>query len=62
MKCPICNSEVEVPTVDVGVGEIQCGPAVCHICFACQNADGTWTPCITPRSVSKTPEDMTDAR
>src|SRR5438045_559631 len=28
MKCPFCNSEhVEVPTVDIGVGEQQCWPA-----------------------------------
>jgi predicted Zn-ribbon and HTH transcriptional regulator len=33
MICPECDSEnVEVPTVDIGVGEQQCAPASCLDC------------------------------
>lgn len=33
MKCPECGStQVEVPTVDIGVGEQQCAPASCLDC------------------------------
>ena len=27
--CPECGGEIEIPTVDIGVGEQQCGPAFC---------------------------------
>lgn len=37
MKCPFCNSEnLDIPTVDIGVGEMQCGPARCLDCEAYQ--------------------------
>jgi hypothetical protein len=43
MNCPFCTSEeVEVPTVDIGVGEQQCGPAACFECGASQDQDGKW--------------------
>ena len=32
MKCPICGEEASMPTVDIGVGEQQCGPAYCESC------------------------------
>lgn len=32
MNCPKCGADVEVPTVDIGVGEQQCGPAFCTEC------------------------------
>ena len=33
MTCPLCGSEnIEVPRVDVGVGEVQCAPAYCLDC------------------------------
>lgn len=45
MECPICGSkEVDVPTVDVGVGSVQCGPAMCMTCNAAQDYDGKWIP------------------
>ena len=47
MICPFCkNDSVDVPTVDVGVGEIQCGPAICDICSAYQERDGEWHPSL----------------
>lgn len=42
MKCPFCDAEVSVPTVDIGVGEQQCGPADCPNCGAAQDSDGRW--------------------
>ncbi len=40
MQCPFCKSNaVEVPTVDIGVGNQQCGPASCG---ASQDRDGKW--------------------
>ncbi len=44
MKCPFCGSDdVEVPMVDIGVGETQCGPAQCLECLSHQEADtGVW--------------------
>jgi hypothetical protein len=37
MTCPYCDSEnVEVPMVDIGVGETQCGAAFCYECMAFQ--------------------------
>ena len=33
MKCPRCNEECDYPTVDIGVGEIQCGAASCDNCY-----------------------------
>ena len=34
-KCPYCaNEECEVPTIDNGVGEEQCGQAYCPDCGA----------------------------
>jgi hypothetical protein len=34
MICPNCGDEnsVEIPVVDIGVGNIQCAPAFCHAC------------------------------
>lgn len=32
MKCPRCGEECEQETVDVGVGEIPCGPLGCDNC------------------------------
>jgi hypothetical protein len=32
MKCPRCGEEMEQPTVDVGIGEIPCGPWSCDVC------------------------------
>lgn len=35
--CPYCGAEdCEADWVDVGVGEIQCGPYYCEACGACQ--------------------------
>ncbi len=43
MQCPFCKSNaVEVPTVDIGVGNQQCGPASCEECGASQDRDGKW--------------------
>ena len=43
MICPFCKSDnVDVPMVDIGVGEQQCGPACCMDCLACQDSDGDW--------------------
>ena len=43
MQCPACKSNnVEVPTVDIGVGNQQCGPAFCYDCGSTQDSDGTW--------------------
>ena len=33
MKCPRCGAECEYPTVDIGVGEVQCGSAACDSCW-----------------------------
>jgi len=45
MKCPFCGSEnVEVPTVDIGVGDAQCGPASCRDCLAYQDSNAIWHP------------------
>jgi hypothetical protein len=43
MKCPFCGStNVDVPMVDIGVGEQQCGPAACLDCYASQDENGVW--------------------
>lgn len=43
MECAFCGStNVEVPTVDIGAGEQQCGPAECRDCRAAQTDDGRW--------------------
>lgn len=43
MQCPFCKSnDVDVPTVDIGVGVQQCGPASCMECGACQDSGGEW--------------------
>ena len=43
MKCPFCNgASVDYPTVDIGVGEVQCGPAECNDCMAWQDGEGKW--------------------
>lgn len=45
MDCPFCKStNVDVPMVDIGVGEQQCGPASCLDCGAAQDYDGRWQP------------------
>ena len=45
MLCPFCKStNVDVPTVDNGVGEQQCGPAWCVDCGASQDDMGMWEP------------------
>lgn len=37
MICPFCGSKsIDVPTVDIGVGEQQCAPASCNDCGASQ--------------------------
>ena len=33
MKCPRCSEECERPTVDIGVGEMPCGPWGCENCY-----------------------------
>jgi hypothetical protein len=38
MQCPFCDGDV-VPTVDIGVGEQQCGPAFCVDCGATQDME-----------------------
>lgn len=54
MKCPNWGSEdTDIPTVDIGVGEIQCGPMQCNACGAYQDSAGLWyqldsNPLITP--------------
>lgn len=30
--CPQCGAETETPMVDIGVGEIPCGPRQCVDC------------------------------
>ena len=42
MTCPFCGRATEQEMVDVGVGEIPCGPPHCDWCMAVQNEDGTW--------------------
>ena len=43
MECPFCLSKnVDVPMVDIGVGEEQCGPAICLDCNAAQDDQGAW--------------------
>jgi hypothetical protein len=32
VRCPECGNTVEYPTVDIGIGEVQCGPASCPEC------------------------------
>jgi hypothetical protein len=32
MKCPECGEELEIPVVDIGVGNQQIGPAFCPEC------------------------------
>lgn len=32
MKCPMCGEEAEQDVVDIGVGNIPCGPAYCERC------------------------------
>ncbi len=44
MNCPFCDSEVDIPTVDISVGNQQCGPAACIDCGASQDGDGKWIP------------------
>ena len=40
MTCPFCNSKnVKAPMVDIGVGEIPCGPAECYDCGAIEIGD-----------------------
>ena len=34
MKCPYCGCEMHCETVDIGVGEQQCGPYGCDNCHA----------------------------
>jgi len=34
MKCPYCSHEMHCETVDIGVGEQQCGPYGCENCHA----------------------------
>ena len=54
MACPFCGSEnVDIPMVDIGVGEQQCGPATCVDCLAGQDSDGTWLP---GRDVGEAPD------
>jgi hypothetical protein len=36
INCPYCDEPCEAPTVDVGVGEIQCGPYGCDLCESVQ--------------------------
>lgn len=37
MRCPYCGSDaVNAPTIDIGVGEIPCGPAGCEDCRSFQ--------------------------
>lgn len=43
MTCPFCGSaDLEIPTVDIGVGDQQCGPAWCYSCLASQTESGEW--------------------
>ncbi len=44
MKCTYCNCKADVPMVDIGVGEQQCGPAECPNCGAAQDHNGVWHP------------------
>lgn len=32
MNCPRCGERLEQATVDIGVGEIPCGPLGCECC------------------------------
>lgn len=32
MRCPLCGAPAECDTVDIGVGEQQCGPYMCIEC------------------------------
>jgi hypothetical protein len=42
--CPFCKEVARFDTVDIGVGEIQCGPAECtnRACRAAQDMQGIW--------------------
>lgn len=43
MNCPFCGSDdIDIPTVDIGVGEQQCAPAGCLKCQAYQDMEGRW--------------------
>jgi hypothetical protein len=42
MTCPFCGAVAEVPTIDIGVGDEQCGPAECPKCGAAQDNDRVW--------------------
>lgn len=43
MICPFCGStDIDIPTVDIGVGECQCGSALCNICLSYQDQNGEW--------------------
>jgi hypothetical protein len=50
MKCPRCGEECERPMVDVGVGEIPCGPWGCENCH--------WVEDISPEEQALLDEDM----
>lgn len=40
MTCPWCQSgNIDIPTVDIGVGEQQCGPMACLDCGASEMRD-----------------------
>lgn len=41
MNCPKCDHPCERDMVDVGVGEIPCGPWGCPNCFWCE--DDEWS-------------------
>ena len=36
MPCPYCGEQCDIDYVDIGVGEIQCGPVCCLACGASQ--------------------------
>jgi hypothetical protein len=36
MNCPYCGNKTECDMVDVGVGNVQCGPYHCEHCLSVQ--------------------------
>lgn len=53
MRCPWCDSiDIDVPTVDIGVGEQQCGAAGCMDCSSFQiNPNEPLDPDLTDEEI-----------
>lgn len=51
--CPYCGLPCDADWVDVGVGEVQCGPYVCDACGASQMGPEQWDEGFVPPDGSK---------